>query len=523
MRRLSDVLARHAPRWSQEDRESTRSVLTMAAIVLVLLSLLFSDPSQVRFIPTAIVLLLLALVAGVSRELEDNVVWSRIAGLLLVAIIAALVYATGGHSSHFEDLFLLVLVFTAAFRSTGRFFEIVVATTIALASPFIYQGWDRHDLSNLLVDAPVWFLTASVVHVLVQQLHTTREAQESAEQQARSLYDNHPDGVVRLDRDGRLIDGNAAAVDLFGADALGEPLSRSITSRHREALEALLEVAVSGRAGSLETVVDAGEGDPRDIQLVVVPISVDDHVEGVFAVARDVTDRRAAERMKEHFISVTSHELRTPITAIRGAIGLLEAGLVDPSSDKGKRSLAIASSNADRLVRLVNDLLDLERLESGRIALDIAPHDPVRLVDEALEAVGPQAEAAEVRIDTDIRIDEVVCDRDRIFQTITNLLSNAVKFSPPEESVLIEATAGPTDVVFRVIDHGRGVPDNKLEAVFERFEQVDVDDARGKGGSGLGLPICRSIVSQHGGAIWAQRTPGGGATFTFTLPRKPPG
>lgn len=236
----------------------------------------------------------------------------------------------------------------------------------------------------------------------------------------------------------------------------------------------------------------------------------------------DVTDQREVDRMKSEFISVVSHEMRTPLTAMKGALGIVASGATGPLSRDAQKMIVIAATNTDRLIRLVSDMLDLERIESGRIALVRVDVGLDEILDEAIAIMTSVAERHGVDIAADKTSVRVAVDSDRIIQTLTNLLSNAVKFSPAGSSVVVavdeQQTARPQMVTIRVIDRGRGVPPDRLDDIFVRFHQVDASDSRDKGGTGLGLAICKNIVEEHDGAIWMEATPGGGATCVFTLP-----
>jgi signal transduction histidine kinase/CheY-like chemotaxis protein len=241
---------------------------------------------------------------------------------------------------------------------------------------------------------------------------------------------------------------------------------------------------------------------------------------GAVLMFRDITERRAIERLKSEFVSTVSHELRTPLTSIRGALGLLSTGMLGTVGEKGQRMLAIAVSNTDRLVRLINDILDLERIESGTVELERGPVDAGAVMMQALEGVQSMADQASVRLDMVPADGAIWGDSDRIIQTLTNLLGNAIKFSPAGTTVTLSGVAREEDFLFRVADHGRGIPENKLESIFGRFSQVDGSDSRDKGGSGLGLAICQSIVHGHGGKIWAEKNETAGSLFQFTIPLK---
>jgi signal transduction histidine kinase len=233
----------------------------------------------------------------------------------------------------------------------------------------------------------------------------------------------------------------------------------------------------------------------------------------------DLSARKQLERLKDELVSVVAHELRTPLTSIRGSLGLLASGSMDPASPQARRMVQIAAQNSDRLVRLINDMLDLERLESGTMELERTHVHAAVLVEEAVDSVRHAASAAGVRLESDVAPElTLLADRDRVVQVLLNLLANAVKFSPRGGVVTLLAERRGEEAAFQVRDHGRGIPPEMLDVVFDRFRQVDSSDAREKGGTGLGLPICRSIVQQHGGRIWAASVVGSGSTFFFTLP-----
>ncbi|SEG65384.1 His Kinase A (phospho-acceptor) domain-containing protein [Bryocella elongata] len=239
-------------------------------------------------------------------------------------------------------------------------------------------------------------------------------------------------------------------------------------------------------------------------------------------------ERRELDTIKDEFISTVSHELRTPLTSIRGALGLLSSGVMGKLDDKAANLLRIASSNTDRLVRLINDILDLERMDSGRAPLHIRRCVLHELVEHAVDTMTALAEAGEVRLDIvpEPAGDPITFDGDpdRFQQVLCNLLSNAIKFSPALSSVRVLTGSDGEFLVLRVEDQGRGVPPEKIETIFDRFSQVEASDARQKGGTGLGLAICRSIITQHAGSIWAERNDAHGSgrqgtTFTLRIPR----
>lgn len=235
------------------------------------------------------------------------------------------------------------------------------------------------------------------------------------------------------------------------------------------------------------------------------------------AQIQDVTEQLAIDRLKNEFISIVSHELRTPLTAIRGFLGLLDTGLYVNQPDKAKHMIKQALTNTERLVRLVNDILELERLDSGKVQLVMDVYQAQDLMQRAIEGVQSIADQALITLTLVPTTAQVCVAADAIIQTLTNLLSNAIKFSPPHSSITLSAQPQSEVVLFSVQDQGRGIPADKLKAIFGRFQQVDASDSRQKGGTGLGLAICQSIVQQHGGSIWVESTLGKGSTFYFTV------
>jgi signal transduction histidine kinase/DNA-binding response OmpR family regulator len=241
--------------------------------------------------------------------------------------------------------------------------------------------------------------------------------------------------------------------------------------------------------------------------------------------ALELTQLSALDSLKDEFVSTVSHELRTPLTSIRGALGLLSSGLMGSMDAKAQNLLRIALTNTDRLVRLINDILDLERMESGRAPLQFRRCSLPELVQQAVDTMTAMADEAQVKLrigalpeggPSSIFFDG---DPDRILQVLTNLLSNAIKFSSAGGTVQVEIETPRERLLLKVADQGRGIPEDQLEKVFERFTQVDSSDSRRRGGTGLGLTICRKIVLQHGGGIWIEQNPVQGVTVCVSLPR----
>lgn len=366
---------------------------------------------------------------------------------------------------------------------------------------------------------------------LGQLLARTQErgrAEELSRQQ-EVLLDAVAEGICGLDRQGKVTFANPAAARLLGApvDALiGKPvhdLLHGAAGADRVCSEdcPLRSAATQSGAASGEENIFRADGSYFPAEYALTPIRSQGRVSGSVLSFRDISQRYALDRMKDEFISTVSHELRTPLTSIRGALGLLSSGILGEVNEKATNLLRIALTNSDRLVRLINDILDLERIQSGREPLAFHGVQLADIVKQAIEDMQPMADAAGVQLIHDSTKVEISADPDRLLQVITNLLSNAVKFSPPNSPVSVMLRPGVTGVILSVIDHGRGIPADKLETIFGRFQQVDASDSRQKGGTGLGLAICRTIVLQHSGRIWAERNPVRGSTFRIFLPYHP--
>ncbi|HZF13710.1 MAG TPA: ATP-binding protein [Thermoanaerobaculia bacterium] len=240
----------------------------------------------------------------------------------------------------------------------------------------------------------------------------------------------------------------------------------------------------------------------------------------VYATARDVSERKKLDHIKDDFISVVSHELRTPLTSIRGSLGLLAGGVGGEIPGPARELIDIAAKNSERLVRLINDILDFEKVESGAVAFRFQRIDLAALVEQAVESNRSYAQPFNVRFEVTASLSDawVWADPDRLLQVLANLLSNAAKFSPRGDRVMIALTRSDGRLRVSVTDQGRGIPSDFQHRVFERFAQADASSTRQKGGTGLGLAISKTIVERHGGHIGFETRPAAGTTFFFDLP-----
>ena len=362
-----------------------------------------------------------------------------------------------------------------------------------------------------------------------QALRAQEKRATELDRQKEFILNSVADGILGADPSGRITFANPAAAAMLNAPPAALIGVSAYSILHPSSTEPAPEAEHSRAWRSFlmrETLSGQDtfyrpDGTSFPVEFTVTPMAANGIATGSVLNFRDISQRHALDRMKDEFISTVSHELRTPLTSIRGALGLLSAGLLHELNDKTANLLRIAVSNSDRLVRLINDILDLERMQSGRAPLSFRHCSMEELAQHAIEAMAPVADAANVTIRLRSEPCRVHADSDRLLQVLTNLLSNAIKFSPPHSEVTVRIKKAADGIRIAVIDEGRGIPEDKLEVIFDRFQQVDASDSRQKGGTGLGLAICRTILEQHGGRIWAERNADRGSTFYFSLADMP--
>ncbi len=248
----------------------------------------------------------------------------------------------------------------------------------------------------------------------------------------------------------------------------------------------------------------------------------------IYAAARDITgakmadeamraQRHEVDQLKKDFVSTVSHELRTPLTSIRGSLGLLAAGIAGDLSAQGQQLVTVAERNSIRLIRLINDILDFEKLESGNVVMDLRPTPLQQILERSVETISAFAEEEGITIELGRTAAVVRADETRLAQVVVNLLSNAVKYSCRGSRVLVSARRAGDRIEVQVADRGRGIAASKLHRIFERFHQADSGDSRAHSGTGLGLAICKGIIEQHGGSIAVESREGEGSTFSFRV------
>lgn len=367
-----------------------------------------------------------------------------------------------------------------------------------------------------------------------------KQAEEELRHLSKAL-ESAVEGISQLDTQGRYLKVNPAYANALGyqpAEMIGMDWQLTVYPEDLETLKAAYQHMLAHGKAEAEARAVRKDKSVFDKQIVMVKAyDKQQQFMGNYCFMKDISDRREVERLKDEFVSVVSHELRTPLTSISGALDLLASGVLQTAPEDAQRMLNIAASNTDRLVRLINDILDIERIESGKVEMTQQICNAGDLMIQSVEVMEEMAEQAGVTLSVSPLPQQIWADPDRIIQVLTNLLSNAIKFSPPDSTVWLSAelvtgednqkAKSPTlqvadakfpYILFQVKDQGRGIPPEKLESIFERFGQVDASDSRQKGGTGLGLAICRTILQHHRGYIWVESTVGEGSTFCFTLP-----
>jgi PAS domain S-box-containing protein len=363
----------------------------------------------------------------------------------------------------------------------------------------------------------------------VTEQHEAEEALHLATRQRELILESVGDGIYGIDLEGRLTFINEAGARLLGYDAdelTGREFHQVIHHSHGDGTPysrttSPIFMAMRRRESTRvrDEVFWRRDGSKFQVEYIANPLIEDGQLSGMVVAFQDVSERRRLEKMKDEFISTVSHELRTPLTSLRASLGLISSGALDRRPEKQRQMVEMAIGNCDRLVRLVNDILDFEKMENGRLPLKRVAIQAVDLLRRAADVSHSAASSAHINFQVNAGPATVLADPERTLQVLNELVSNAIRFSSPNTSIrLATQPSAEGEVCFVIEDEGRGIAPEKLERIFDRFQQGDASDSRALGGTGLGLALCRSIIEQHGGHIWAESTPGKGSRFLFTLP-----
>lgn len=389
----------------------------------------------------------------------------------------------------------------------------------------------------------------------LKDLQAARDALKRLSDQNELILNAAGEGIYGIDLKGKIVFVNPAAAKMLGYqkaaligrfvhDFLKHSKPSGVSYSWKES--PIFQTIRYGRTHHITgDLFQRESGFSFPVEYVSTCIQDNGNTIGAVVIFQDITERQVMESMKDDFVAVVSHELRTPLTSIRAALGLLAQTNLDIPVHKRQRMVEIAFSNTNRLVRLVSDILDVERIKKGKITLSPQQCDLADVISQSADEMRAMAEKQDIHLSVSSFPVQISADRDRMIQTLTNLLSNAIKFSPAGSTVQVTvrqvdassiqavetelSTAGKASLrtvleeatsllLIQVKDQGRGIPEDKLEDIFGQFEQINASDSEHQGGTGLGLAICRSIVEQHKGAIWAQSILNQGSTFFITLP-----
>ena len=359
-------------------------------------------------------------------------------------------------------------------------------------------------------------------HEMAAALTVARDTERSmleqltaSESRIRSMVDSMPVGLITVDLSGVIKSVNPRSEELFGYGAgelAGTPLEDLFALKQGQAL---LATIAQGKRQELAARTRLNAEFPAEVSFNSFLTREGEHY---LVSVQDITERHELEKMKQQFYAMITHDLRTPLMAVQGSLNLLSEGLAGDLTERAERLVASAERSIDRLVELINNLLDFEKLQSGKFELVCKPVRLGSVVTRSIEEVASLAKARALTIqapDPDI---EINADEPRLVQVLVNLLSNAIKFSPAQGMIIIEADVCNESLTVSVSDEGPGVPAEQSEMLFQRFRQLQHGTRPKEKGTGLGLAICKMIVEQHGGEIGCKSIAGKGSTFWFKLP-----
>lgn len=394
----------------------------------------------------------------------------------------------------------------------------------ALSNDEVLEAWRSSVIMQIIGNSAL--ITVLLISAIIILKQFTRQLQASARlSQLSAIIDSSEDAIIGAALDGRIVSWNAGAEKLFGytsVEIVNQPFDVLYAETQMDLARSSLNNISQGNGGNHFEATGVRK-DRSHVHLAIAMSPVRDseqRIVGASTIARDITERKQMENIKAAFVSTVSHELRTPITSIRGALGLLESGAISDLPPKALQLIRIAHSNSKRLVGLVNDILDVEKMASGYMKFEIQRVDLSVLAMQAIEA---NAEYAQSRhtfyvLEEHPKFAWALGDPDRIMQVFANLLSNAAKYSPENEKVIIRIIRIEEKFRVEVEDYGAGIPDMFRPRIFGKFAQAEEQDKKNLGGAGLGLNITKNLVEKMGGDIGFESKVGIRTVFWFTLP-----
>lgn len=430
---------------------------------------------------------------------------------------------------------ILIAVWLAVYfaRSTAGRLNVVIDNTARLANDLplnpLISGHD--EIAHL----------DKTFRRMAEDLRVAADNQRSINERIHLIIDSAPVGLLIVTLDGTVEQVNPAGVKMFAASPNhleGKSVNLLFPPDEDSSLELTQYIAqrkartIGGEASGPGSRTASGaiqqsfqrngvrrSGEHFTSELLVSEFTSDAGAR-LLITAVDVSDRRKLEKLKEQFFAMVSHDLKTPLTSLHGTLVLLLSGAVGSISNEASTFLRQAEEEIARLTRMVIDLLDVARIDAGRMQLHYTSIPLDTLIKRAVTSVQSEADKHSVDIESQLSNLEVEVDGDRIVQVLVNLLANAIKFSPEESKVFIAVEQTGDSFAVRISDKGRGIPESHKASIFERFQQVEIADRTAKGGTGLGLPICQSIIEQHQGTIGVESELDKGSTFWFRLPMR---
>lgn len=466
-------------------------------------------------------------------------------------------------SCNFSSVHLVDLLQEVLTTEQTRNQEVMISGTEEHLLMRVHPYWSERDrcdgLAIVFIDITEIKQAQADLESLYGELQQTEAKYRQTSEKLELVTNALPVWISYVDEFGRYRFNNATYEEWFGrsaAEVEGLYLSEVIDEEIYHQIQGYIQAVLTGAEAKFDIewpILNLGN---RWVQVSFIPHLTDENkLQGFFALIGDINDRKAMEKIKDEFVSVISHELRTPLTAIQGSLKLLSSKMVALDSERGQHLVNMASQNTQRLVTFINDVLDLERLQSFKTRLNKEMVQAAELMQQTVQQVQPLVEAGEISLNVVPQDIEFYADGDRLTRVMVNLISNAIKFSDSGTSINFVVEQIPSDcpretsadnpppaplgkggvggtnvlsdaptaanyarVLFTVQDYGRGIPVDKVDSIFASFYQVDASDARQKEGSGLGLAICRRIVELHGGKIWVESQLNVGSTFCFSIP-----
>jgi PAS domain S-box-containing protein len=350
--------------------------------------------------------------------------------------------------------------------------------------------------------------------------HGVARALTDASNKERAIVDGMPVGFLTLNQQGLVRSVNPRALAVLKAKDADQLVGKKfvdmvLTADGAEITFDQIKEATQGRVHDLQLRTFDGHSFPAELSMNCISES---NEQILICNILDVSERYEIERMKQEFVEIVSHDLKTPLTSLQGSLHLLGRGVLGTLNERGKEMVDGMQHETKRLVRLVTDLLDLAKMEAGRMDLECRSIDVQSVVSTSINAARAPADAKSIKLRSDCAELKIFADEDRLAQVVINVLTNAIKFAPRHSEVALTCTKKSNVAEFRVIDQGPGIPQDAQGRIFERFHQVAGEGALQKQGTGLGLAICKLIIEAHGGAIGVESSPGNGATFWFTVP-----